>query len=247
MNVFFRAFSASARLIMILCALTLVGCRPQTSPPNSTQQSSQNHLSVQSDAVYRQATEQFSKHDYKDALVGINSLLANSQFASNPADHAFLLHQQAICRHAIDPRVPLDTPAASPPSTIRARAPLTVAQADCGPRALLLLCPSFGIHTNLATLRRQAGTTPKGTTLQGLAHAATVLGLKAKGVQVDKQALAQVSLPAIVWYDGNHYINLLSVSEEQATIRDPNKPKEEDISTNELLGRSGGILLTLSR
>ena len=124
---------------------------------------------------------------------------------------------------------------------------MTVAQADYGPRALLLLCPSFGIHTDLATLRRQAGTTPKGTTLQGLSHAATALGLKAKGIQVDRQALAHVSLPAVVWYDGNHYIDLLAVSDEQVTIRDPNKPKEEDISTNELLGRSGGILLTLSR
>lgn len=112
---------------------------------------------------------------------------------------------------------------------------------------MLLLCPQFGIHTNIVSLRQIAGTTPKGTTMAGLAHAATLLGLKAKGIQVDKQALTQISLPAIAWYDSNHYVNLLSVSDEQATIRDPNKSKEEAIPTNELLGRSSGILLTLSR
>lgn len=124
---------------------------------------------------------------------------------------------------------------------------MTAAQADCGPRALFLLCPQFGIHTNLVVLRQKAGTTPKGTTMEGLVHAAQFVGLKAKGVQVDKQALAQVPLPAIVWYDGNHFVDLLSLSAQQATIRDPNQPKEEGIPENELLGRSNGILLTLSR
>lgn len=239
------AFRVSAAAV---CALALAGCHSQALRLSAAPQtSSQTHLGVQSDAVYQQAVGQFSRHDFKDALAGINSLLAKPQFAQNPADHSFLLHQQAICRHAIDPHIPADLPPTSSASAIPAHVPLTAAQADCGPRALLLLCPQFGVHANLDTLRRQAGTSPKGTTMQGLAHAAGALGLKAKGVQVDRQALTQVSLPAIAWYDGNHYVDLLAVSDQQATIRDPNKPKEEDISTNELLGRSSGILLTLSR
>jgi ABC-type bacteriocin/lantibiotic exporter with double-glycine peptidase domain len=64
---------------------------------------------------------------------------------------------------------------------------------------------------------------------------------------VDKAALEQLSPPAIVWVDGNHYVALLSVTGERATIHDPNQPTEEVIPIQELLQRSGGVLLTLSR
>ena len=237
------------RLLLPLAVL-LAGCHVQPAAhPTSLRTSAAAPASpdVQQDAAYKTAVAQFGKHDYSATLISINGLIAKPQYAQNPAAHAFLLHQQAICRHAIDPHLAADLPPASPAPLLPAHVPLTAAQADCGPRALLLLCPQFGVHADLDTLRRQAGTTPKGTTMQGLAHAAGTLGLKAKGVQVDRQALTQVPLPAIAWYDGSHYVDLLSVSEQQAKIRDPNKPKEEDIPTNELLGRSGGFLLTLSR
>ncbi len=83
--------------------------------------------------------------------------------------------------------------------------------------------------------------------MQGLARAAKSIGLKAQGVQMDRQAVEQISDPAIVWYDGNHYLALLSVNGEQATVHDPNKSNEEILPVNELLGRSEGFLLTLSR
>jgi len=110
-----------------------------------------------------------------------------------------------------------------------------------------MLCPQLGVRTTLDTLRRQAGTTAAGTTMKGLARAAKSVGLKAQGINMDKQALKQLSDPAIAWYDGNHYVALLSIDGEQATIHDPNKPNEEVLPINELLGRSGGFLLTLSR
>ena len=235
------------RVFAACCILALTGCHPPVTPSGNQTSSSQTSLTVQQDPIYKSAVAQFSRHDFPDALASINVLLSKSQYSQNSTDHAFLLHQQAICRHAIDPHISADLAPISRPPFLPVHVPLTIAQADCGPRALLLLCPQFGVHTNLASLRQMAGTTPKGTTMAGLAHAATLLGLKAKGIQVDKQALMQVSLPAIAWYDSNHYVNLLSVSEEQATIRDPNKPQEENIPTNELLGRSSGILLTLSR
>ncbi len=235
------------RVFVACSVLALTGCHSPSLPSTNQTASSQISLTVQQDPAYKSAVGQFSKHDFSEALANIDALLDKPQYVHNPTDYAFLLHQQAICRHAINPHVPTDAASISLPVPRLVPVPLTAAQADCGPRALLLLCPQFGVHTTLASLRQMAGTTPKGTTMAGLAHAATLLGLKAKGVQVDKQALTQASLPAIAWYDSNHYVNLLSVSDEQATIRDPNRSKEEAISTNELLGRSSGILLTLSR
>ncbi len=240
--------SCSLRILTALCPLVLTGCHTHNSValPPVAQSSITSVSSVQQNPDYKRATVQFSKRNFSDALTIVDTLLRQPQYLQSATDHAFLLHQKAICRHAIDPHI-----AVTDNSTIPATVPLDhvspkAAEPDCGPRALLLLCPQFGIHTNLMSLRQQAGTTSKGTTFSGLAHAATSLGLKAKGVQVDRPALMQVSLPAIAWYDGNHYIDLLSVSNEQAIIRDPNKSKVETISANEFLGRSGGILLMLS-
>lgn len=244
MSAFLSILRRSAGIPLVL----LAGCHAKTaerSPAHAVAPFAA--LTAQQDPVYKNAVVRFSRHDFPGALAGINALLDKPQYTRDSADHFFLLHQRAICRHAIDPRIAADDRPATPPPAHPTPAPLIIAQADCGPRALLLLCPQLGVHASLDTLRQKAGTTAKGTTMTGLSHAAASLGLQAKGVQVDKQALAQVSLPAIAWYDSNHYVDLLSVSQEKAVIRDPNKPEEEEISTNELLGRSSGILLTLSR
>jgi ABC-type bacteriocin/lantibiotic exporter with double-glycine peptidase domain len=123
----------------------------------------------------------------------------------------------------------------------------TARQADCGPRALLLLCQRAGVRADLADLRREAGTTAQGTTLAGLAQAARAHGFRAQGVQMNPQALSELSRPALAWVEADHYVAVLSVNGDQATIYDPNQPKEETISTTELWSRCGGVLLTLSR
>lgn len=100
---------------------------------------------------------------------------------------------------------------------------------------------------SLPALTRVAGTTPEGTTLAGLQKAAASLGLVAAGVQMDKDALANLSRPALAWVDGNHYLTVLRVKGDTATIHDPNQPQKEEVPLSDLLGRSGGVLLTLQR
>jgi len=250
-----RAFSwRCAELVLLSVSPLLVGCHLQHSSPAANRAklqvgsagASSVGLPVQQSPQYQAAVRQFGRHDYPAALTGINHLLQQPQYRQRTADNAFLLRQRAICRHAIDPSVTASfsslTASAVPHPT-----PRLASQADCGPRALLLLCPQLGVRTTLDAIRRQAGTTGKGTSMKGLAQAAKSLGLKAQGINVDKQALRQLPNPAIAWYDGNHYVALISVEGEQATIHDPNKPNEEVLPINELLGRSGGFLLTLSR
>jgi len=237
-------------LLFLLSSLVLVGCQSQpivqVKPLKSAADRPANGLMVQQSPEYQEALRLYSHHDYSAALAGISSLLQKPQYQQSSTERAFLLHQQLLCRHAINPSLPVSEPL-SPSVSLPRPAPLLASQADCGPRALLLLCPQFGVHTTLETLRRVAGTTGQGTTLQGLKRAAQAAGLKATGVQVDKVALSHVSLPAIAWYDSNHYVALLNVSDEQVTIHDPNQTKEETLSTNEFLGRTAGLLLTVSR
>ncbi len=202
---------------------------------------------VQQSAQYRAAVALYARHDYPAALAGVNSLLQQPQYQQRPADLDFLRQQQAICRHALAPHVAAVPVRFTSPVTVPAPAPRPISQADCGPRALLLLCPQLGVRTSLDALRKQAGTTAAGTSLAGLAKAAQAVGLKARGVRLDKQALTQLSDPAVAWVDGNHYVALLSVEGQQVTIHDPNQQSEEVLPVTRLLQRSGGVLLTLSR
>lgn len=139
------------------------------------------------------------------------------------------------------------TSLASPLDVIAPLCAAAADQADCGPRALLLLCQHAGIKTELPALRREAETTAQGTTMVGLALAAQANGFHPKGVQMNPQALSHLSSPAIAWVDGKHYIAVLSIRGGRATIHDPNHLKEETLSISQLWKRSGGILLALSR
>jgi len=64
---------------------------------------------------------------------------------------------------------------------------------------------------------------------------------------VDRAALAELRHPAVAWVDGAHYVAVLGTDDEHATIHDPNQPHEETLPIDELLTRSGGMLLRLSR
>src|SRR5207253_213202 len=83
--------------------------------------------------------------------------------------------------------------------------------ADCGPLALQAVCQKLGIKSDLRSLRATAGTNESGTTLEGLAKAARSLGLRAEGLQVDATALHELHNPAVLWFDGNHFIAILNI------------------------------------
>jgi hypothetical protein len=205
---------------------------------------------VQNLPAYRQAAALYAKHDVKDALAQIDALLAAPNLTA--ADRAFLVRQRGICVGGpLSPPPPLPLSAGKGGAGVARRRVLTPEQADCGPRALLLVCRQMHVAASLAGLRKAAGTTGNGTTLEGLIKAAQSVGLHAEGVQMDRDALANVTGPAIAWDSGDHYVAVLKVDGDTATIHDPNKAAPEDISLAKgpggLLERSGGILLLLTR
>ena len=89
--------------------------------------------------------------------------------------------------------------------------------------------------------------------MEGLAKAAQAVGLQAEGVQVSREALANVQTPCLAWIDQGpgHYVAVLSLQGEgdqgTATIHDPNQPYEQTIAQEQLLRLSGGYLLLLHR
>lgn len=201
---------------------------------------------------YKDAVGLYGRHDFRGALAILNTLSADTRFAS-PTDQAFLRRQRDICQASLEDKPIPSAHAVSVASAASRKRTMAVIGTDCGPRALLLVCQEMGVPADLAALRKTAGTGKDGTTLEGLTKAAASVGLKAEGVQVDRDALAQLSTPAVAWMNGNHFVAVLSVRRRLidgtpvATIHDPNQDRKEEIPQSELLERSGGILLTLTR
>ena len=94
-------------------------------------------------------------------------------------------------------------------------------ETDCGAASLAIVCRHFGRAVSLARLRQLVHTAIDGTSLSALTRAATELGLAARSVKASPQSLAEMPLPAIVHWQGNHWVVLYDVDATHVRIADP--------------------------
>jgi HlyB family type I secretion system ABC transporter len=92
---------------------------------------------------------------------------------------------------------------------------------DCGAACLAMVCRYFGRSVSLARIRRLVHTSLDGTSLRALCHAAEELGLAARSVKTSGQRLGEMPLPAIVHWEGNHWLILYDVDEQRVRVADP--------------------------
>ncbi len=92
---------------------------------------------------------------------------------------------------------------------------------DCGAAALAMVCRHFGRAVSLARIRQLCFTSTDGTSLRALCRAATELGLAARPVKASNRNLPQMPLPAIVHWEGNHWVVLYDVTDSHVRIADP--------------------------
>jgi HlyB family type I secretion system ABC transporter len=92
---------------------------------------------------------------------------------------------------------------------------------DCGAASLAMVCRHFGRSVSLARIRQLVHTSIDGTSLRGLCTAATELGLAARAVKAAGEDLAQMPLPAIVHWEGNHWLVLYDAGAKQVRVADP--------------------------
>ena len=92
---------------------------------------------------------------------------------------------------------------------------------DCGAAALAMICRHFGRAVSLARIRQLVHTSLDGTSLRGLCTAATELGLAARSVKASPRNLDQMPLPAIVHWEGNHWVILYDVTDTHCRVADP--------------------------
>jgi ATP-binding cassette subfamily B protein len=94
-------------------------------------------------------------------------------------------------------------------------------EADCGAASLAMICRHFGRKVSLARIRQLCHTSRDGTSLKALTHAATELGLAARALKVSLRNLAWIPLPAIIHWQGNHWMVLLDVTPKCVRVADP--------------------------
>ena len=92
---------------------------------------------------------------------------------------------------------------------------------DCGAASLGMICRYFGRKVSLARIRQLCHTATDGTSLKAITRAATELGLAARALKVSLRNLPMMPLPAIVHWEGNHWIVLYDVDEQFVRVADP--------------------------
>jgi ATP-binding cassette, subfamily B, bacterial CvaB/MchF/RaxB len=116
--------------------------------------------------------------------------------------------------------------------------------AECGLACLAMVAASHGLDIDLPSLRQRYSLSLKGATLADLAAAARGLQLQPRAVRAEVEQLDQLSLPAVLHWDFNHFVVLVRIRAGKALIHDPAHGARR-IGMDELSRRFTGAALEL--
>jgi len=121
---------------------------------------------------------------------------------------------------------------------------------DCGAACLASVAGWYGLQFPIARIRQYASTDQKGTNVLGLIEAAEKLGLLAKGVRGNHEAVKSIPLPAIAHMklpNGLlHFVVLYKISRSWVDFMDPVDGKIHRKKTEDFLSLWTGVLILVS-
>ncbi|MEW6498922.1 MAG: peptidase domain-containing ABC transporter, partial [Cyanobacteriota bacterium] len=92
---------------------------------------------------------------------------------------------------------------------------------DCGAACLVMVSRYWGKRFSANRLRDSANVDRNGASLRGLAAAAESIGFTTRPVKASLNKLAEQKLPAIVHWEGKHYIVVYEITRKQVIVADP--------------------------
>ncbi|WP_019500397.1 peptidase domain-containing ABC transporter [Pseudanabaena sp. PCC 6802] len=93
--------------------------------------------------------------------------------------------------------------------------------ADCGAACLTMVGVYWGKKLSMNRLRDLANVDRNGASLRGLASAAESIGFSTRPVKTGLTKLAEQTLPAIVHWEGKHYIVVFEIARKHVVVADP--------------------------
>ena len=96
-----------------------------------------------------------------------------------------------------------------------------LSQVECGAACLAMILSYFGRKTRVAECRALLDVNRDGVTAQAIAREARNFGLLVRAFSVEPQDLRQLPLPAIVFWEFNHFVVLEQWSPHGAEMIDP--------------------------
>ncbi len=117
--------------------------------------------------------------------------------------------------------------------------------AECGLACIGMIAGYHGHRTDLVSLRKRFEITLKGATVADLIAIASNMGFGARGIRCEPENLSELTLPAILHWDLNHFVVLFKVKGTRATIADPARGMVH-LSLRELSNHFTGVALELS-
>ncbi len=122
---------------------------------------------------------------------------------------------------------------------------LQLSETDCGAACLAMILRYYGKQVSINRVRNLVNVGRDGATLHSLAEAAEMLGFHTRGIRADYSHLEKVDLPAIVHWEGFHFVVLYEVGAHHVVIADPSLGLRR-LTREEFIKGWTGYLLCLS-
>jgi len=135
--------------------------------------------------------------------------------------------------------------AKSSPKKQRVKTPtiLQMEAAECGAASLAMILAYYGLYLPLEVLRVECGVSRDGSKASNILKAARKFGMTAQGFRKELEAIKEMPLPAVLFWDFNHFVVFEGIKGKFAYINDPAAGPRK-ISIEELDKGFTGVILT---